>query len=138
MELKLAEGLPTIMADQDQLQQVVLNLLTNARDVMPKGGRLVLSTAEIEPLFADKERTLEFRIEDTGPGISPEHMDKLFDPFYTTKEEGKGTGLGLSICQGIIESHGGVIWAENVPGGGAAFIVQLNEARNNAEQNLSS
>jgi two-component system NtrC family sensor kinase len=64
-------------------------------------------------------------------------MDKLFDPFYTTKEEGKGTGLGLSICQGIVEAHGGVIWAENVPGGGAAFIVQLNEGRNDAEQNLS-
>jgi signal transduction histidine kinase len=137
LELNLAEGLPSIQADEDQLCQVVLNLLTNARDVMPKGGRLILGTAGVEPLFADKERAVKLRVEDTGPGIPPGEMDKLFDPFYTTKEEGKGTGLGLSICQGIVEAHGGVIWAENVPGGGAAFIVQLNEGRNDAEQNLS-
>ncbi|MDV2496216.1 MAG: ATP-binding protein [bacterium] len=136
VEMNLAEDLPLILADEDQLQQVILNLLTNARDVMPKGGRLVLSTAEVEPLFADRERAVELRVEDTGPGIPPEHMDKLFEPFFTTKPEGGGTGLGLSICQGIIESHGGVIRAENVPGGGAAFIVHLNMEGEHAEQDL--
>jgi PAS domain S-box-containing protein len=125
VEMNLAEDLPSIQADEDQLCQVVLNLLTNARDVMPKGGRLVLGTAGVEPLFADKEGTVELRVEDTGPGIPPGEMDKLFDPFYTTKEEGKGTGLGLSICQGIVEAHGGSIWAENASGGGAVFFVQL-------------
>jgi two-component system NtrC family sensor kinase len=138
LELNLAEGLPSIQADEDQLRQVVLSLLTNARDVMPKGGRLVLSTAEVEPLFADKEGAVELRVEDTGPGIPAEDMDKLFEPFFTTKSVGEGTGLGLSICQGIVEAHEGVIWAENVPGGGAAFIIHLNvEGENNAEQNLS-
>jgi len=136
VEMNLAVDLPLILADEDQLQQVILNLLTNARDVMPKGGRLVLSTADVEPLFADRERAVELRVEDTGPGIPPEHMDKLFEPFFTTKPEGGGTGLGLSICQGIIESHGGVIRAENVPGGGAAFIVHLNMEGEHAEQDL--
>ncbi|MEE9304919.1 MAG: ATP-binding protein, partial [bacterium] len=139
LELNLAEGLPSIQADEDQLRQVVLNLLTNARDVMPKGGRLVLGTAGVEPLFADKEGAVELRVEDTGPGIASEDMDKLFEPFFTTKPVGEGAGLGLSICQGIVEAHGGIIWAENVPGGGAAFIIHLNvEGENNAEQNLSS
>ena len=65
------------------------------------------------------------RVEDTGEGIDPDHLGKLFDPFFTTKPEGEGTGLGLSICQGIIEAHGGAIWAENLPEGGTAFIVWL-------------
>ena len=129
VERKLAEDLPFILADENQLGQVVLNLLTNAQDVMPKGGRLVLGTAVAEPVFADWEKAVELRVEDTGPGIPPEHIDKLFEPFFTTKEEGKGTGLGLSICQGIVEAHGGTIWAENAPGGGAAFIVHLNVER---------
>ena len=129
VEMNLAEDLPLILADEGQLQQVILNLLTNARDVMPKGGRLVLRTAEVEPLFADRERAVELRVEDTGPGISPGEMDKLFEPFFTTKPVGEGTGLGLSVCQGIVEAHGGVIWAENVSDGGAAFIVHLNVER---------
>ncbi|MDV2503852.1 MAG: PAS domain S-box protein [bacterium] len=138
VEMNLAEDLPLILADEDQLQQVILNLLTNARDVMPKGGRLVLSTAEVERLFADRERAVELRVEDTGPGIAAEHMDKLFEPFFTTKDVGEGTGLGLSVCQGIIEAHGGLIWAENVSEGGAAFIVHLNEGREDAKQNIGS
>ncbi|MFQ5893394.1 MAG: sensor histidine kinase, partial [Nitrospinota bacterium] len=123
VEFNLSEKLPPVLADKDQFQQVVLNLLTNARDAMPRGGRLILNTEAIE---ADGHRFVGLRVEDTGEGIPPEHLDKLFDPFFTTKGEGKGTGLGLSICQGIIESHGGSIWAESVPGGGAAFIVRLS------------
>ncbi|MDV2504478.1 MAG: PAS domain S-box protein, partial [bacterium] len=126
VELNLTEELPPIYADHDQIHQVILNLLTNARDAMPDGGRLVLSTAEVEPLFENERKPLELRVEDTGPGIAAEHMDKLFDPFFTTKAEGEGTGLGLSICQGIVEAHGGTIWAENVPGGGAVFAVRLH------------
>ena len=106
----------------NQLQQVILNLLTNARDAMPDGGLLTLST---DLVHTDGQRFLELRVEDTGAGIVPEHLGKLFDPFFTTKDEGKGTGLGLSICQGIVEAHGGEIGAENVPGGGAAFVVRL-------------
>ena len=122
LDLKLAEKLPPVSADQYQLQQVVLNLLTNAKDAMPKGGRLSLSTELVQ---TDGKKFVELRVEDTGEGIAPEHLDKLFDPFFTTKPEGEGTGLGLSICQGIIEAHGGSIHAENAPDGGAAFVIQL-------------
>lgn len=122
VEPKLSDELPPVLADQDQLQQVVLNLLTNAKDAMPDGGRLVLST---ESVLENGEQFVEFRVEDTGPGITPEHLEKLFDPFFTTKSEGKGTGLGLSICQGIIETHGGTIWAKNGTDGGASFVVRL-------------
>ena len=139
VELNLAEDLPPILADKGQLHQVLLNLLTNASDFMPKGGRITLSTAEVEPLFEDKGKAVEIRVEDTGPGIAPEDLDKLFEPFFTTKPVGEGTGLGLSICQGIIEAHGGVIWAENAPdGGGAVFIIHLNVEGVDVEQDISS
>ena len=123
VELRLAEALPPILADQDQIQQVVLNLLANARDAMPGGGRLSLLT---DMVLDDGQRFVELRVENTGPNIAPEHLDKLFDPFFTTKPEGEGTGLGLSICQGIIESHGGSIRVENVSGGGVVFTVRLS------------
>ena len=122
VEPKLSDELPPVLVDQDQIQQVVLNLLTNAKDAMPDGGRLVLST---ESVLENGEQFVEFRVEDTGPGITPEHLEKLFDPFFTTKSEGEGTGLGLSICQGIIETHGGAIWAKNGADGGASFVVRL-------------
>ena len=122
VELRLTEELLPILADENQLQQVILNLLTNARDAMPEGGRLILSTKVVE---CYGQCFVELRVEDTGEGIAPEHINKLFDPFFTTKAVGEGTGLGLSICHGIIESHGGSIRSENISGGGAAFIVRL-------------
>lgn len=120
--LSLAEVLPPVSADWGQLQQVVINLLANARDAMPDGGRLTLSTDTVRE---KGEERIEFRVEDTGPGIDPEHLDKLFEPFFTTKPVDKGKGLGLSFCQGIVEAHGGSIWAESEEGRGAVFIVQL-------------
>lgn len=134
VELDLPEGMPPIFADQDQLQQVILNLLTNARDAMPDGGRLVLSTDTVQ---TDGQVFVELQVEDTGPGIAPEHMGKIFEPFFTTKPEGKGTGMGLSICHGIIKSHGGAIWAENVPEGGAVFVIQLGIEDKGDEKNLN-
>jgi two-component system NtrC family sensor kinase len=125
VELELAEELPELQADQDHLQQVVLNLLSNARDAMGDGGRLVVATKEAPALWKSEETSVELRVEDSGPGIPPEHMDKIFEPFFTTKAEGQGTGMGLSICHGIIESHGGRLWAENRPDGGTAFIIHL-------------
>ncbi len=122
VELMLAEGLPKVMADLDQLEQVVLNLLTNARDAMPDGGRLTLITETVQ---ANAHKLVELRVKDTCNGIASEHMERLFDPFFTTKPDGKGTGLGLAICQGIVETHGGAIWAENVNKGGTVFVVQL-------------
>lgn len=127
VELDLNKALPSIFADMDKLRQMVLNLITNAIYATPEGGRIVLSTGKAQPLFGTNGKSVELRVEDAGMGIAPEHMDMLFDPFFTTKPEGQGTGLGLSICKGIVESHGGAIWVENAPGGGAIFIVRLKE-----------
>jgi len=121
VDLKLSEDLPTIMADADQLQQVILNLLTNARDAMPDGGRLSLITETVE---TNGNRFVELRVKDTGPGIPPKIMEKIFDPFFTTKPEGEGTGLGLPICKGIVEAHGGSLRAENGQDG-AVFVLHL-------------
>lgn len=134
VDLRFAEEQPSVYADQDQLQQVVLNLLTNAKDAMPEGGRLVIGTEVVQE---GGNQFVRLRVEDTGEGIAPEHMEKLFDPFFTTKPEGKGTGLGLAICQGIAETHGGTIWAEAVPEGGVAFVVQLAVEKGDDQQGLS-
>ncbi|MCZ6659980.1 MAG: ATP-binding protein, partial [bacterium] len=122
VESKLSDELPPGLADQDQLQQMVLNLTTNAKDAKPDGGHLSLTTKAVQ---TNGQMFIELRVEDTGEGIAPEDLENLFDPFFTTKDEGKGTGLGLSICQGIVEDYGGSIWAENVPDGGAAFVVRF-------------
>lgn len=122
VETDLAERLPRIYADGDQIHQVVLHLLANARDAMEEGGRLALSTKVVEK---DGLPFAELLVEDTGRGIPPENLDKLFDPFFSTKAEGGGTGLGLSVCQGIVESHGGSIWAESEVGRGTRLFVRL-------------
>jgi two-component system NtrC family sensor kinase len=112
---------PVTMVDVHQLQQVVLNLITNAEQAMTsfQGERhcLVLRTRTL----ADVVR---IEVEDTGHGVPPDSMHQIFNPFYTTKPTGKGTGLGLSISLGIVSEHGGRIWAENVSGG-ARFTVEL-------------
>jgi PAS domain S-box-containing protein len=111
-----------ILGDVDRLQQVLLNISINAFHAMPEGGQLVLSADTVK---IDGRKFAELRVEDTGVGISPELMDSLFEPFFTTKPEGEGTGLGLFICRGIIEAHGGSIWAESEEGRGTSFIIQL-------------
>jgi two-component system NtrC family sensor kinase len=127
VELEAAERLPAISADHDQVYQVVLHLLANARDAMGgNGGRLSLATCVVQ---ARGGRFVELKVEDTGRGIPPEHLDKLFDPFFTTKDEEEKTGLGLAICQGIVETHGGTIRAESEVGRGTAFVVRLPLAR---------
>jgi signal transduction histidine kinase len=95
---------PLVSADTDQLQQVFLNLLLNARDAMPEGGDIHVSTA-----FKRNTRELIVEIADNGFGIAPEHRAHIFDPFFTTKPAGTGTGLGLAVCYGIITAHGGSI-----------------------------
>jgi PAS domain S-box-containing protein len=120
--LSLGERLPTVAADQGQLQQVILNLLTNARDAMPEGGRLELITGATQE---NGYEVVELRVVDNGKGIEPADIDKLFEPFFTTKPEGEGTGLGLSICQGIVKSHGGSIWAESELRQGTTILVRL-------------
>lgn len=116
---KILDGkLPQIMADPDQIQQVFINLILNAADVMPKGGKLILETKVI-PI----KDFIEIRITDTGTGIPEELRTRIFDPFFTTKEN--GTGLGLALSYGIVEQHGGTINLESKIGKGTTFIIHL-------------
>ncbi|MDY7040143.1 MAG: response regulator [Chloroflexota bacterium] len=111
-------NLPRVLADANQLQQVFVNIIVNARDAMPQGGTLRLTTRslgnEVQIIFSD-----------TGIGIPPEQVKRIFDPFFTTKEVGQGTGLGLSVSYGIIEQHGGSIEVESEVGVGTTFILKL-------------
>jgi signal transduction histidine kinase len=115
---ELDPSLPQIIADPNQLQQVCTNLVVNAIQAMPQGGKLTLRTS------ADKER-LKLEVQDTGYGISPENMRKLFTPFFSTKKEVKGVGLGLAVSYGIIQRHRGKIDVRSVEGKGTTFTVYL-------------
>jgi two-component system NtrC family sensor kinase len=121
LALHLDAALPPIMADPHQLEQVFLNIVNNARQAIVSadvGSRIDISTAA-------NGRTVRVRIADDGPGIPARVLRRIFDPFFTTKPEGEGTGLGLSICYGIVEEHGGKIWAASAEGRGAAFTIDL-------------
>ena len=112
--------LPKIPADIQQLNHVFMNIILNAADAMEDKGKLSIETG-----LSSDEKMAMITISDTGPGIEQSILSKIFDPFFTTKEEGKGTGLGLSMAYGIVEGHGGKIWAENCDQGGSRFIVTL-------------
>ena len=111
-----AEALPQISASKDQLRQVFLNLVANARDAMPAGGTLSVKTA------ADKEN-VTVEISDTGVGIEEEHIKKIFDSFFTTKDTVKGVGLGLFVCYGFIKDHGGDIEVKSKVNEGTTFSI---------------
>ncbi len=113
----LAPGLPPVLGDKRQLEQVFLNLMLNARDAMPGGGELSVNTG------GDKKDVL-VRFADTGLGIPADNLSRIFEPYFTTKED-RGTGLGLAICQRIVGQHGGKISAESELGKGAVFTIQL-------------
>jgi signal transduction histidine kinase len=115
---ELAPSLPKLMADFDQLQQVCTNLILNAIQAMPEGGRLTLRTS------ANNSQVI-IEVQDTGCGISPENMRKLFTPFFTTKEKGKGVGLGLAVAHGIIQRHQGRIEVQSKEGEGTTFTIYL-------------
>jgi PAS domain S-box-containing protein len=110
-----ADQLPTIQADRQQLRQLFLNLLTNASDAMPEGGKL---TVRVASSLVDNAEVVAIEFADTGEGIPAENLEKIWDPFFTTKSEGKGTGLGLAICRRICEEHGGTIDIESQVGAG--------------------
>ena len=118
VEMKLAESLPAVWGDSGKLQQVLMNLVINARDSMPNGGDLTISTAHY-----NGEVVLE--VADTGAGIPKDEIHKIYDPFYTTKETGKGTGLGLSVTYGIIQEHRGSITVRSDKNSGTSFRVAL-------------
>jgi signal transduction histidine kinase len=112
------DRLPDIVFDGDQIQQVFMNLIVNAQEAMPQGGKLAVTV-----VHNGLDHTIDIIFADTGPGISEENRQKIFDPFFTTKD--MGTGLGLSISLGIIENHGGRLSIHCPAGGGAVFTVQL-------------
>ncbi len=119
----LSGDLPPIWADPHQLQQVVVNLLTNAHQAMretPPPRRLTLTTR-----YDPRAHRVLLEIADTGPGVPPVIQARIFEPFFTTKQPGQGTGLGLSLCRGIIEGHGGVLRLETTEGRGATFVVEV-------------
>ncbi len=116
-----AETLPPLLGDTHQLQQVVLNIVSNARqalEIFRHDGHISLRTGS-------NDTHVWLRIVDNGPGISPENLKKIFDPFFTTKPQGKGTGLGLSLSYGIVQEHHGSIRAESQPGVGTEFILEF-------------
>ncbi len=134
----LASNLPKIQGSTNHLEQVVVNLLANAREAMPNGGTLRVLTAIRRGSFVDnpagedpiggrssisEQAKVEIQVGDTGPGIPSEVFPRIFDPFFTTKQH--GSGLGLSVSYGIVQEHGGAIRVESRPGEGSTFIVQL-------------
>jgi signal transduction histidine kinase len=121
VETVLDEPLPPIMGNFTQLQQVVINLLSNALDATPVGGTIAISTRSVGEIPS----SVVLEVTDTGSGVPVEHLSRVFDPFFTTKPPGKGTGLGLSVCLGIIQDHHGTITVESQGGCGSTFIVTL-------------
>jgi two-component system, NtrC family, sensor kinase len=118
IERQYGEGLPNTIGNSTKLQQVFMNLLLNARDAMPGGGKLTICTLASEGmLFID--------VLDTGIGIASENITKIYDPFFTTKGVGQGTGLGLAVSYGIIQEHKGRIFVESKPGQGTRFRIKL-------------
>lgn len=115
---ELDPQLPPLWARHSSMRGVCMNLIMNAVQAMPNGGHLTVRTAR-------GGRGVVLRIEDTGQGIAPEHLDRIWDAFFTTKPVGQGTGLGLSITQRVVTRHGGTIHVESRPGQGARFIVEL-------------
>ena len=133
LEIEKQGGSCCVMADPGQLEQVIVNLVVNARDAMPSGGRLSIHVGAEEAIedpeetgeFLDPDEYLVLTIQDTGVGIPRENLDRLFEPFYTTKPQGEGTGLGLSTAYGIIKQHGGKITVASEPGAGTSFTILL-------------
>jgi signal transduction histidine kinase len=109
-------------ADRAQVMQVLVNLLLNACDASPVGSRVLIDCARGSPGFID------IAVRDQGLGIAPEILDRVCDPFFTTKPEGQGTGLGLSVSLGIVRGHGGTLSFADTLGGGATVVVRLPEA----------
>ena len=136
MELQLAPGLVPTRGDASKIEQMVLNLVLNARDAMPRGGRLLLSTALVDlapgavpaALNARPGRFACLTVSDTGCGIGADVMPRIFEPFFTTKEVGKGTGLGLATVFGIVEQHEGWIDVQSEVGRGTVFRIHLPAA----------
>jgi signal transduction histidine kinase len=137
MDIRTADSLGNIMADLNQVEQVIINLAVNARDAMPSGGWLIIETADVnlDEAFCKYNEGIEpghyavLTVTDTGKGMSREEQEKIFEPFFTTKEKGKGTGLGLATVHGIVTQHGGYISVYSESGVGTTFKIYFKVAK---------
>jgi PAS domain S-box-containing protein len=130
---EFADSLPTIQADRQQLRQLFLNLLTNAGDAMPEGGKLIVRA---DPIRLEGAEAVAIEFADTGEGITAENLERIWEPFFTTKPEGKGTGLGLAICRRIVEEPGGTIDIQSQAGGGTSVRMVFPATSNGLLANL--
>jgi len=129
--VNFAEQTPTIDGDPNQIEQIMMNLLVNARDAMPDGGLITITSWLIDvggdrlniPSYVEPGRYVMLSVSDTGTGISKEVINRIFDPFFTTKEKGKGTGLGLATVYGIVKDHKGYVSVQSDVGKGTTFEI---------------
>jgi len=131
IEVCRAPDIKIIRADPNQMEQVLMNLVVNAKDAMPEGGRITIETQNItlDESFCKTKPEVKpgnyvmLKVSDTGAGMDPETLERIFDPFFTTKAPGEGTGLGLSVVYGIVKTHEGHIWCVSKPGTGTTFEI---------------
>ncbi|NBC32126.1 MAG: PAS domain S-box protein [Alphaproteobacteria bacterium] len=148
IELKMVHGrdLGLVKVDQGQLEQVIINLAVNARDAMPAGGRLTIATRNVTTVSPTRRGSEEMppgayvaiEVTDTGIGIPAENLNRIFDPFFSTKEVGAGTGLGLSTVYGIVRQTGGYVFVDSKPDAGARFTIHLPLYQETAESRADS
>ena len=122
--LTAEENLPQVLIDPVELEQVLVNLINNSIDALPKGGYIRVKARQ-------EEDQVHLEVQDNGVGIAREELERIFEPFYTTKPTGEGTGLGLSVCYGIVHSWGGQIKADSEPGKGTTMRILLPLKRQN-------